>query len=114
MSFGLSNFVELSKFWQVQDERYFKDHPDRKSHIRKAHDNECLTEFESLGDHEKYRRKIVLIRVDFYGRFLPDRQVLKIPVIAYADETIEDRDDILIPMVEEIMRAEAIRQGIAQ
>jgi len=28
---------------------------------------------------------------------------MKIPFLAFSDETIEDRDDILLPIIEEIM-----------
>ena len=36
-------------------------------------------------------------------RPLPDNKLLKIPFLAFADETIEDDDDTLFPIVRDIM-----------
>src|SRR5262245_23916992 len=104
----------LERFWRIQDEQFFQKHPDRRAHIRTAHKDECKGEFWSLGDHEKSRRRIVLVREDFGGNLLPDGKVLKIPMIVYADETILDTDEVLLPMVQEVMTAEAVRQGLVR
>ena len=87
------------------DKNFFKDHPDRNAHIRLPYEQECAGEFWQLGDHNRTRRRIVLWRVPqgnpYYNRDkLP---YIKIPFLAFSDETIEDRDDVLLPMIEEIM-----------
>ena len=98
------------------DERFFQEHPDRKTHIREpkkvlAKDSqravryvdEMEGEFWSLGDHVKSRRRVLLTRVGADGRDLPDNKVLKIPVLLFSDETVEDRDDILLPFLAGVM-----------
>ncbi len=99
------------------DEGFFADHPDRHAHIRRAYQGECEGEFWSLGDHKRERRRIILWRVPegspHYAE-LKQREkgkvpVLKIPFLAYADETIEDSDTILLPIVHTIMIEAAAR-----
>jgi hypothetical protein len=75
--------------------------------------DECELEFLSLGQHDRDRRRILLVRTDHRGNPLPDNKVLKIPFLAFSDETIEDRDDILLPICFSIM-AEALEQGTAR
>jgi hypothetical protein len=103
----LSNDVTLPKLWiDKQDVGFFFDHPDRHARIRKPFGDEMKGEFWSLGEHEKDRRRVLLWRVPednpYYSR---DRSVLKIPMLLFGDETVEDRDDILLPMIHEIMSA---------
>lgn len=86
------------------DRNFFKAHPDRKAHIRLPFHGEAAGEFWSLGDHNRTRRRILLCRADDKGRFLPDGKILKIPFLAFSDETIEDRDDVLLPLVRQIMQ----------
>ncbi len=101
-----------------QDSQFFTQHPDRQAHIRKPEfkpvrdkqgavrylDEEELA-FRRLGPHQKERRRILLYRVPADNPlFNPvERQILKIPFLAFADETIEDRDDILLPLIHRIM-----------
>ncbi len=101
------------------DSQFFADHPDRQAHIRFPQKHmvinrqrgtrvayECEGEFWSLGEHDRDRRRIIAWRIPkdnpFYDRNKP--QILKIPFLAFADETIEDTDDILLPIVHEIMQ----------
>ena len=93
------------------DKRFFEQHPDRMARIRLPYQNECAGEFFGLGDHNRARRRILLWRVPqdnpYYDR---GRQpVLKIPFLAFADETIEDRDDVLLPIIDTIMREQVQR-----
>lgn len=104
------------------DEQFFIAHPDRQTHIRAPRKMPAINaqrrvrmvdeyegEFWSLGDHERSRRRIILWKVpsdrwslipNHDGKTVP---IMKVPFIAFADETIEDRDDILLPILEEIM-----------
>ena len=108
------------------DAQWFAQHPDRRAHIREPikvlekdrqravrYVEECAGEFFSLGEHNKDRRRIILWRVPagnpFYNPAKP--QILKIPFLLFSDETVEDRDDILLPIVDEIMRDAAAKQG---
>ena len=86
------------------DALFFQQHPDRYAHIRLPrkelvknqqravqYQDEAQGEFWSLGDHDKSRRRIILWRVPkdnaFYDPANP--QSLKIPFLAFSDETID-------------------------
>ncbi len=86
------------------DKRFFQSYPDRLAHIRLPYRDECSGEFWSLGDHQRTRRRILLTRADAYGNKLPDNKILKIPFLAFADESIEDDDAVLLPIVQQIMQ----------
>lgn len=107
-----------------QDAQWFTDHPDRQSHIRPPvktlhidkqratrYLDECEVEFQSLGEHKKDRRRILLYRIGVPPQDgkLP---ILKIPFLLFADETVEDRDDILLPIIHELMKEKAQEYGI--
>ncbi len=96
------------------DKRFFEAHPDRHAHIRLPFHDECAGEFFSLGDHNRARRRILLWRVPrdnpWYDRM--KEPILKIPFLAFSEETIEDTDDILLPIIHTIM-SEA-QQGAAR
>jgi hypothetical protein len=102
------------------DVQFFTDHPDRKYRIRSplkqmvidrqrgSHViDECEREFRSLGDHRRDRRRIILCRVDHRGVPLPEGKILKIPFLLFADETVEDDDRTLAPIVFEMMNERA-------
>ena len=93
------------------DKNFFKDHPDRQAHIRLPFAGECAGEFFSLGDHQRERRRIILWRVPSDNPYFNKMRepILKIPFLAFADESIEDRDDILLPILNQIM-AEAFQR----
>ena len=99
----MSSARALAMLWERADGVYFREHPDRRFHIRNAYVGECAGEFWTLGEHESNRRRILLSRVDYEMKSLPDRKVLKIPFLAFADETIEDTDDVLFPIIRDIM-----------
>jgi hypothetical protein len=106
------------------DTQFFAQHPDRYARIRKPRmeltinnyrnilRSECEAEFRSLGDHNKDRRWIILWRVPPDNKYYdPDKpQILKIPFLLFADETVEDTDEILLPIIHELMIDEAKRQ----
>ena len=87
-------------------------HTDARSHVTR-YVTECEMEFRSLGPHDKDRRRIILTRSDHRGMPIKDNKVLKIPFLLFSDETVEDRDDILLPIVFEIM-ANAAEHGSAR
>lgn len=106
------------------DAQWFADHLDRKAHIRlpelQRHIDqqrsvrflaECELEFRSLGPHDKTRRRIILTRVGHDNQPLPEGKVLKIPFLAFGDESIEDTDEVLLPIIREIMVDAARRQA---
>ena len=101
------------------DAQFFQQHPRRRARIREPgkqpfHDrqravrflDECELEFRSLGPHDPKRRRIIVWRAPADHPTHPNH-LLKIPFLAFADETIEDRDDVLLPIVAEIMKGAA-------
>jgi hypothetical protein len=99
-----------------QDEVFFRQHPDRQARIRlpegpKAFRDQqrairYLTEselqFRSLGPHDKSRRRIIAYRTPADHPTHPNH-ILKLPILLFADESIEDTDAVLLPEVYKIM-----------
>ena len=92
------------------------DHPSRRAHIRLPggptihrdqqravrYLSECELEFRSLGPHDKGRRRIIAYRLPADHETHPNH-IMKIPFLAFADESIEDNDQVLLPIVLKIM-----------
>ena len=109
------------------DAQWFAEHKDRQTRIRLPakelytdkqratyYIDECEAEFQTLGWHKKDRRRIIVTKVRG-GISMNDGRIplMKIPFLLFADETVEDRDDILIPIINEIMRQKAAEYGMA-
>lgn len=102
------------------DEQFFQQHPDRRARIRLPsapapyrdqqravrYLSEAEMEFRSLGPHDKDRRRILVWRSPADHPTHPNH-LLKIPFLAFADEEIADRDDVLLPIIHEIMKQAA-------
>lgn len=102
----------------MTDEEFFTTFPDRQARIRTPimeivkdrqravkYVDECEHEFRTLGPHERNRRRILLWRVPPDNPHFDPKHppILKIPFLLFADETVEDRDDILLPIIHQIM-----------
>lgn len=98
-----------------QDAQFFQQHPDRQARIRSPgkaayrdqqravrYLDESEIEFRHLGPHDPKRRRIIAFRTLADHPTHPNT-ILKVPFLAFADETIEDRDDVLLPILAEIM-----------
>lgn len=79
-------------------------HTDKQRSVRYLDENEL--EFRSLGGHDRARRRIIVWRVPPSNpHYDPLQQkLLKIPFLAFADETIEDSDHVILPILEQIMQ----------
>jgi hypothetical protein len=86
------------------DLHFFQDHPDRKARIRAPEGKENIGEFWILGPHDAARRRFLLWRVPDGHPMKRAYPYLKIPFLAFADETIEDEDRVLLPLIDQIMR----------
>jgi len=95
----------IALIFDNSDKNFFQDHPDRQAHIRLPYAGEADGEFWSLGEHNRARRRILIWRVPYdnphYDKLR--QPLLKIPFLAFADETIEDTDEILLPIIHTIM-----------
>lgn len=85
------------------DRHWFEQHPDRTSHIRNPIGKESVGEFWQLGPHNSGRRRFLLWRVPDNHPMKRMYPLLKIPFLAFADETIEDTDKVLLPLIDQIM-----------
>jgi hypothetical protein len=85
------------------DEQFFIQNPDRRAHIRNAGPHELNGEFWTLGGHDSSRRRILLWLVPDYHPLKKRYPFLKIPFLAFADETIEDTDEVLLPLIHQVM-----------
>lgn len=109
-----------------EDAQFFTQHPDRQARIREPrkvlvkdrqrgvrYEDELRGEFWALGPHEKTRRRIIAYRVPKDNpMYDPEKpQLLKIPLLLFSDETIADRDDVLLPEVHRIMTEAARKMG---
>jgi hypothetical protein len=105
------------------DAQFFTQHPDRQTRIRlpvkEVHRDpqravryldECELQFRSLGQHDIRRRRIVIYRLSADHPTHPNH-LLKIPFVLFADETVEDRDDVLLPLVHQFMVRE-VNKGV--
>lgn len=102
------------------DAQFFHQHPDRQARIRlpggpapyrdKQRSVHLLSEselqFRSLGPHNKDRRRILVWRTPADHLTHPN-YLMKIPFLAFADEEIADRDDVLLSIIAQIMKQAA-------
>jgi len=103
------------------DIQFFKDHPDRKARIRLPHKQTHIDQqravryldeqelaFRHLGPHNVKRRRIIVYRVPAdhpeYANHL-----MQIPLLLYADESVEDTDKVLLPLIHKLMMEAAQR-----
>lgn len=97
------------------DAQFFSEHPDRTIRIRmpgKAafkdqqravrYLDESEIEFKHLGPHDPRRRRIIAYRTEANHPTHPNT-IIKIPFLAFSDETIEDTDAVLLPILAGIM-----------
>lgn len=91
------------------DRDFFRRNPDRHAHIRLPFRDECAGEFFSLGDHQRTRRRILLWRIPKQSPYYDavHQPMLKIPFLAFSDEDIVDNDDMLLPIIDGIMREQS-------
>lgn len=88
------------------DDVWFRTHAGRFAHIRTPYEQECESDFKTLGDHDRTRRRIVCVRVPEYSH------IMRIPFLLFSDEEIADDDVILLPLVHEMMEAAASENGM--
>lgn len=94
------------------DEAFFAEHPDRKARIRlPTSDQEFRKEFQSLGPHQYDRRRVIVAVLARSIARRYNRKVMEIPFLAFADEEIADRDEIVLPILREIMQDAAKEYG---
>jgi hypothetical protein len=85
----------------LDDVRWFMKHRHRCSRIRASEKGEAENDFLRLGDHDRERRRMIILRI-------PDGPhhgaLIWMPVVLYSDETVENTDEVLMPIVHEFMQ----------
>jgi len=78
--------------------------------------DEMEAEFRTLGDHNRDRRRVLVWRVSEGNPFYdPERRpLLKAPFLLFADETVEDNDAVLLPILHQIMVDAAKQHGMVR
>lgn len=111
----LRTLKALGAFFDRADQQFFVEWPKRQARMRLPYRDEMWEEFASLGYHPRERRRIIVWRVPEDNPYYDPakRPLLKIPFVAFADKTIEDRDDVLLPILQQIM-AEAFQREKAR
>ena len=94
------------------DKLWFQRFPRRQSHIRNPIGDEMEAAFLSLGPHQADRRRILLWKVPMESRMAAG-SIQKVCFLAFSDETIEDEDHVLMPILAEIMNQAADRYGLS-
>ena len=92
------------------DQLFFDAHHDRKARIRRPLPDEAEEDFRAMGYHDPARRRMLVWRVPPDGP-VPGR-IIPIPFLIGFDETIEDDDAILLPMLADFMKDAAKELGI--
>ena len=98
------------------DAQFFQQHRDRRARIRLPgrepykdqqravrYLSESELQFRSLGPHDVRRRRIIAYKTPADHPTHPN-YILKIPFLLLADETVEDTDAVLLPILNEIMK----------
>lgn len=100
------------------DEEFFATFPDRQARIRKPelvqhrdqqrsvrYLDECELEFRSLGGHDRNRRRIIVWRVPEGNPWYDpvQQKLLKVPILLFSDESVEDSDAVVLPILYEVM-----------
>ncbi len=101
------------------DSQFFAKHPGRRARIRLPgktlytdrqrsvrYLDECEIEFRHLGGHDPKRRRIIAYRLPA-DHPTHANHIMKIPFLAFADETIADDDKTLLPILDGIMKEAA-------
>lgn len=105
----------------MTDEQFFIDNPERQAHVRQPkrelaknkqrkvyYIDEQELAFRSLGTHDPKLRRIVVYRVPSDNPLFDEnkQQLLNIPFLALEGEVIPDTDEVLLPLIDSIMKAQ--------
>jgi hypothetical protein len=111
----------------MTDEQFFAMHSDRRARIRLPTKefvknrqrqvgvvDEMEADFKTLGDHNRDRRRVLVWRVPKGNPFFDParRPLLKIPFLLFSDESVEDTDEVLLPLLHQIMEDAAKHYGL--
>jgi hypothetical protein len=97
---------------KLEDRIFFKEHRDRVLRIRFPKEGEYLREFRGFGMHQEDRRRVIVARIPAGMSRRHNVDFVRVPFLLFSDETVEDRDDVLHPILDSIMRDAAEGWGM--
>jgi len=77
---------------------------DKQRAVRFLSENEL--QFKSLGPHKLEQRRLLIYRVPATEDKPFEYQLMPIPILLFEGEVIEDSDQVLLPMINEIMEGQ--------
>jgi hypothetical protein len=86
------------------DRMWFGEHKGRKLRIRAPIDGEYVAEFRQFGLHEMARRRVIVAAIPERLARRHGVDYMRIPFLLFADETVEDTDEVLAPILDRIMK----------
>jgi hypothetical protein len=95
------------------DVRWFKQLKLRQTRIRVPVPGEFSASWPATGDHDATRRRVLVWRVpkNNPGRKLIPDGLMRIPLLLRADESVENDDKVLLPILDWLMREAAMAQS---
>jgi hypothetical protein len=99
---------------KLADKVFFSEHRDRKLRIREPIEAEYQREFRGFGMHDESRRRVIVSRVAPNMARRHNIDYMRIPFLLFGDETVEDTDEVLHPILDEIMRDAAAGYGMVR
>ena len=97
---------------KLDDRAFFGQHKDRKFRLREPFPGEYTVEFRQFGMHNEDRRRIIVARIAANMARRHNLDYMRIPFLLFADETVEDTDEVLAPILDKIMRDAAAGMGM--
>ena len=84
---------------------WFRSLPKRQARIRAPVPGEFTEAWRLLGEHHSSRRHVLVWRVPQGnpGRALIPDGLMRIPFLAFADEAIENTDEVVLPILQSLM-----------
>ena len=88
---------------RLDDSIFFTTHKDRQLRIRAPCEDVYTKEFRGFGPHLKHRRRVIVSRISMRMKARHNVDFMRIPFLLFADETVEDTDETLRPILHKIM-----------
>ena len=95
----------------MNDAAFFAAYARRQARIRLPDPGEMADKYQTLGMHDVRRRRILVTRLARPLRRALKTDFLRIPFLAFSDETIEDTDEVLLPLLKELLD-DAVRREL--
>ena len=95
---------EIPAAAKLADRVWFAAHSGRKLRIRPPIGDEYREIFRTFGMHEEGRRRVIVCRLPGWQMRRHNVDFARVAMLLYADETVEDTDEVLAPILDELMR----------